>query len=145
MYETARSLYERAEEHWQDVQSGKLESHMLKHWQTEHMLEEGQPRFKIRLVKTCTDALTRQISESVRINLRGTNVINSKSEYSRCCLPRLTIDIEGWKSAKELEAKKKTDDGVGYKQSDEEVMWEEERMADWNKTQERSKGKRKVR
>ena len=34
--ETSRSIFERAGEHWQDVKSGKIESHMWKHWQTDH-------------------------------------------------------------------------------------------------------------
>ena len=42
--------------------------------------------------------LTRQLSEAVRIELRGTDILNSKSEYSRCRVPRLTVDMEGWKS-----------------------------------------------
>ena len=49
------------------------------------------------------DPLTRQISESVRIDLRGENVLNSKTEYSRCRIPRLTIDKEVWKTAKKEE------------------------------------------
>ena len=34
----------------------------------------------------------------MRINLRGENVLNYKTEYSRCRLPRLTIDREDWKT-----------------------------------------------
>ena len=58
------------------------------------------PQFRIRKVDSFRDALTRQISESVRIDLRGENVLNSKTEYSRCCLPRLTIDKEAWTTAR---------------------------------------------
>ena len=76
--ETARSLYERVGEHWQDVQGGKEESHMLKHWQEFHSLEEDGPRFKVRKVSSFRDSLTRQISESVRIDLRGENVLTAR-------------------------------------------------------------------
>ena len=104
--ESSRSIFERAGEYWQDVMSGKIESHMWKHWQTDHPGIEGLPKFKIRLVKVCQDALSRQVGESVRIDLRGGNVLNSKTEYSRCRLPRLTIDRDEWKKAKKLEKSK---------------------------------------
>ena len=51
------------------------------------------------------DSLTRQISESLRIDLRGGGVLNSKTEYSRCRLPRLTVDMEEWRSKKKEEKK----------------------------------------
>ena len=51
------------------------------------------------------EQVTSQISESVRIDLRGGGVLNSKTEYSRCRLPRLTVDIEEWMSKKKEEKK----------------------------------------
>ena len=33
----------------------------------------------------------------MRIDLRGENNLNSKAEYSRCRVPRLKVDMEGWK------------------------------------------------
>ena len=77
--ESARSLYERIGEHWQDVKGNKDESHMLKHWQECHSQEKGRPRFRVKKVNSFRDPLTRQISESVRIDLRGENVLNSKT------------------------------------------------------------------
>ena len=47
--------------------------------------------------------LTRQISEAVRIELRGGNTLNSKTEYSRCRIPRLIIDQEAWQGMKKKE------------------------------------------
>jgi Uri superfamily endonuclease len=142
--ETARSLYERAGEHWQDVKAGKLESHMLKHWHTEHVQEAGEPKFKIRLVKTFGDALSRQKSESVRIDLRGENVINSKTEYSRCRLPRLAIDKNEWRVAKDKENKLLEEDSLDGKQDDKETRLEEELMSSWHNKRERSTLKRKM-
>ena len=101
--ESARSLFERVGEHWQDVQSGNCESHMLKHWYDKHRGEEDTPKFRVKMVGSFGDALTRQISESVRIELRGENVLNSRAEYSRCRLPRLTMDKEEWRNAKKKE------------------------------------------
>ena len=49
--------------------------------------------------------MTRQISEVVRIDLRGEGVLNSKAEYSRCRIPRLVIDQENWRMFKKKEQK----------------------------------------
>ena len=49
------------------------------------------------------DALTRQVAEAVRIELRGENVLNSKSEYTRCRIPRLVIDQAEWRKNKQNE------------------------------------------
>jgi hypothetical protein len=94
--ESGRSLKERAGEHWQDAISNKEESHMIKHWMNDHPEEKKVPVFKFKIVSSFKDALTRQVAESVRIDIRGQNVLNSRTEFSRCHLPRLTIDLEEW-------------------------------------------------
>ena len=65
--ETARSTFGRSREHWADRVAEKEYSHMIKH---------------------------RQIDHPEQIDLRGSGVLNSRSEYSRCRLPRLMIDME---------------------------------------------------
>ena len=75
-----------------------IESHQVKHWQLEHKELNAPPRFKFSIVSTFTDPLTRQLSESVRIERRGADILNSRSEYSRCQVPRLRIDKELWLS-----------------------------------------------
>ena len=52
------------------------------------------------MVQSFQDALSRQIGEAVRIDMRSGNVLNSKSEYNRCRLPRLTINQEDWQPKK---------------------------------------------
>ena len=77
---------------------------MFKHWVEEHgeELSRGEePQFKFKLVRSFPDALTRQISESVRIDMRGGGVLNSKSVYSRCRVPRLTIEKTEWEQKRE--------------------------------------------
>ena len=96
--ETGRSIFERAAEHRQDAEGHKLDSHMYKHWKTIHPEMKDPPVFRMKVVASFKDALTRQVSDSVRIDLRGENVLNSKTEYSRCSLPRLTINKEDWKT-----------------------------------------------
>ena len=48
-------------------------------------------------------------------------ILNSKSEYSRCQIPRLTIDMEGWK-ANNLPAKKVLKPKESTKDAEDEEM-----------------------
>ena len=64
-------------------------------------------KFGFRVKKKFNTALERQVGEAVAILLekeKGTSLLNSKSEFSRCTLPRLTIDNKDKKDAvRELE------------------------------------------
>ena len=101
--ESARSIFERAAEHQADATSRKEDSHILKHWLTSHPEDPNPPAFRIEVVGSFNDALTRQVAEAVRIELRGENVLNSKSEYTRCRIPRLVIDQAEWRKNKQNE------------------------------------------
>ena len=85
--ESARSVAERAAEHWRDAESGKEESHMLEH-QVESHEGEGPPQFAFTVVKSCKTSLERQVREAIRIQMRGT-VLNKKGVYNRCKQTRL--------------------------------------------------------
>ena len=78
---------------------------MIKHWLTNHQDLENPPKFKIKVVGKFQDSFTRQVSEAVRIELRGEHILNSKSEFSRCKIPRLVIDQEEWRKYKKKEVK----------------------------------------
>ena len=106
--ETGRSLHERAGEHWRDAQGKQEDSHIIKHWLTDHSDLGTPPKFRMKVVGSFTDALSRQLSEAVRIDLRGGGVLNSKTEYSRCRVPRLVVDMEEWKK-KKIEEKKEVE------------------------------------
>ena len=93
--ESARSLYERASEHWEGAMSGKEENHMLEHLAASHR-DVQLPSFRFRVVKKCKTALERQVREAVRIEMRG-NILNKKGMYNRCKLTRMVIDSE-WES-----------------------------------------------
>ena len=68
--ETARSIQERAVEHWGAVRRGdSSKSHMLKHQAMEHAGEP--PQFVFKIVGQHKAALNRQIREAVRIRRRG--------------------------------------------------------------------------
>ena len=114
--ESARSLYERGGEHWRDFRNNQDDSHIYKHHHLHHG-GEGEPSFHLRPVKFLGTALKRQISEAVRIEILGEDrILNSKGEYNRCRIGRLTVGDVGENKTKE-----------GNKDHDEE---EESRGAD---------------
>ena len=90
--ESARSLFERAGEHWEGALGGKEENHMLEHLAISHR-EEQRPSFRFRVIKKCKTALERQVREAVRIEMRG-NILNKKGMFNRCKLTRMVIDSE---------------------------------------------------
>ena len=114
--ETNRSPYERGVEHQNDVGACKTSSHMLRHLIDVHEAEEedwDQIKFGMRIVKSTQSAFERQIMESVEIQkARKTSyILNAKSEYNRCALPRLTAklgekDLERWRKADREEMEK---------------------------------------
>ena len=95
--ESARSLQERARDHWSDLKSKNEDSHMYKHWLTSHGNDPEPPEFRIRVVKFCTSALVRQIGEATRILLRK-NVLNSGAGYNRSGVARgHSPTLAGWR------------------------------------------------
>ena len=107
--ESSRSFYERGLEHLRDLEELKMDSHMLKHYFEKHGEEEMEEmKFGGRIVDKPRTAFNRQISESVTIqHEKKKNVIlNSKSEYNRCALPRLTANL-GEIPMEKLEKKKR--------------------------------------
>ena len=66
---------------------------MAKHQALEH--EEQEPEFIFKLVSYHRSSLNRQVREAVRIRRWGEGVVlNSKSEFNRCKLGRLTLEEE---------------------------------------------------
>ena len=94
MGETAKSLYERGKEHWYSFKSRTEDSHILKHHQLHHG-GVGEPQFHLRPVRFHRTALSRQIHEAVRIQRWGEDIVlNSRGEYNRCRIGRLTLGDE---------------------------------------------------
>ena len=100
--ETSKSLYERAREHEADKQKTSEDSHQVKHWLSDHKDLLAPPKFRFKIIQTFQDPLSRQLVEAVWIDLRGESVLNSRSEYSRCKEPRLTVDLDGWTNSKKV-------------------------------------------
>ena len=70
----------------------KADSHMMKHFLDQHGGEELEEiEFGGRIVRQARSAFNRQIGESVEIQANKSHyLLNSKSEYNRCALPRLS-------------------------------------------------------
>ena len=94
--ESARSLYERSKEHISDREAKKEDSHQIKHWILCHPELPEPPAFRFKIIKRFKDPMSRQLSEAVRIELRGNGILNSKGEYNRCRVPRLRVDMTEW-------------------------------------------------
>ena len=123
--ETSRSLHERMKEHWGAKKSKKEENHMFIHHQNEHRGEE-EPRFMVRAVKFYKSALSRQLGEAVRIRRRGGqgSILNSKSEYDRCRIPRLVLEEKEEEQIKYLEEDEQRElDKIMELLNDEEQSW----------------------
>ena len=93
--ETARSIYERALEHKIAMDSLSSGSYMLKHCIDRHEGEAPDAKkFGVKVLKFTKTSFERQILESVKLEENiGHNLLNSKSEYNRCAIPRLTTKI----------------------------------------------------
>ena len=93
--ESSRSIFERGFEHQNDKEQLSSKSHMLKHCIEQHREKKAEDiEFGIRVVSFCRTPFERQILESVKIQeARDHYILNSKSEYNRCALPRLANKI----------------------------------------------------
>ena len=89
--ESSRSVYERAGEHWNAYKNRRPDSHIWKHHLVHHE-GVGEPEMTVKVVGCFRSALSRQIFEAVRIRRRGADVLNSRGEYNRSRIHRLTID-----------------------------------------------------
>ena len=89
--ESSRSLFERSKEHIKAGEEKREESFIAKHWQESHPDMRKVPEFRFKIVRSYRDPLTRQVGESVRIDMRK-GVLNSKTMYSRNPLPRLVLE-----------------------------------------------------
>ena len=116
--ETSRSIYERTWEHTNSMKQLQPSSHMLKHILEEHGEEEIENvEFGARVMRFAKTAFDRQVMESVLIQEEREqhHILNSKSEYNRCSLPRLTAKLG------ENEWKKKMKEGEDEKEKEKRL------------------------
>ena len=128
--ETGRSAYERGVEHLSDFLNFDEGSHLLKHYLTYHKdLKMSDVKFGMKVRNTFRTAIERQVGEAVAIDIeqrKGLTLMNSKSEYNRCSIPRITT-----KSVKET-----------VEENDKETL-EEKKMKNEIKLMKRMKGKKR--
>ena len=100
--ESGRSGFERGKEHRTDFLSMNTDSHMLKHAVVEHG-GDTDLQFSMKVLKGHMTAFSRQIHEAVVIEKNeSSSILNSRGEYNRCSLPRLTVK-DGMREMKEKE------------------------------------------
>ena len=94
--ETSRDAYTRGAEHLADYVGQTDDSHMFKHLSDSH--QDSRPRdvkFGMSVIKQHRSSFERMIFESCLIFRSENNggVLNSKSEFNRCQVPRLSVMI----------------------------------------------------
>ena len=119
--ESARTSFERGKEHVKDYLDEAEDSHMMKHHVTEHPNIKNPLDFSMKVIKTHKTPFARQVHEAVLIKMNEKNgILNSKAEFNRCQLPRLSV-MMGVKEVEEnLEAEM-------TQQEEEESMMKEKR------------------
>ena len=118
----------------------------MKHWHLDHPELREPPKFKFKIISSFQDPLTRQLAESVRIERRGASNLNSKSEYSRCRVPHLRVDMEGWRRADDANVDTKERQAKDQDDMDKvEELSAEIRREESKRKGEESKGRRRKR
>ena len=133
--ETSRSLYERGKEHWRAYVNKQEDSHINKHHLIHH--QGGEPQFPLRPVRYSKTALTRQITEAVLIQRWGEDLLlNSKAEFNRSKISRLTLGEEDILKSKELQPALDEEGSKPCSEEEEQLQhWVEDRCMD-RRTQE---------
>ena len=103
--ETARSAYERGTEHYKDLEFHRTKSHMLKHVVIHHpRMNPEDVSFKMRIISSHKSAFERQLKEAVLIQkYSNTTLMNSKTEYNRCSVPRISIKMGNMETVEDRE------------------------------------------
>ena len=128
--ETSRSLAERTREHWASYRGRKEDNHILKHQQIAH--NDGSPNFVMRMVGNYyKTALGRQVGEAVRIRRRGgaTGILNSKTEYRCCHIPRLQVENEEETQKREAEIVRE-EERRNRDREEEQLRWEQQKAGE---------------
>ena len=92
--ESSKTAYWRGLQHTSDYFRKLENSHMWKHVSEAHPGEEPRDvKFGMSVVRQHFSAFSRQIFEAVLIFRAGDNVLNSKAEFNRSKVPRLSVMI----------------------------------------------------
>ena len=93
--ESSRSMYERGNEHLKDLEHRRTKSHILRHCEDVHPeMSPEDVKFGMKQLSSHRTAFERQIREAVLIDEKnGPFLLNSKLEYTRCCIPKMALKI----------------------------------------------------
>ena len=69
-------------------------SHLVKHWMMTHPDDDQCPPFKIKVIGSYKDCLTRQVSEALKIHNSKDELLNSRNEYASNHLSRIVVDMD---------------------------------------------------
>ena len=117
--ETARSGYERGNEHWEDYEKLDKESHMLKHHVLAHADKPDKLDFSMKIVRGHRSAFRRQVHEAILIELHEKEgIMNSKGGFNRCKLPRLSIMM----GKSEIKEKGEIEKEIGEMEIEAEIL-----------------------
>ena len=115
--ETSRSAFERGWEHLNDMATLNKKSHMLKHVIMNHPGEDmANVKFGMKFLKFCQTSFERQVLKAVTIRKerKHHHLLNSRTEYNRCSLPRLSTQTYK-EYNRELEDEQKSENYVEMK------------------------------
>ena len=112
--ESARTLRQRAGEHWDKVRQWGVNSFIIRHWMMHHGTSIEPSRFRFKVIKSFSEPMGRQILEALLILEKGT--LNLKLEFGANHLCRLQAAKSDWEAERERivsdRMKKKIDDDV---------------------------------
>ena len=120
--ESSRSSQERGREHLEGLRTMDPNNHLMKHVAIHHQGEKMEMiKFGMRVIKNSRSAFERQILESVIIQeeTKKHKIMNSKSEYNRCSIPRLTAKMGN------REIDKQRDEDLREEREENEIVMKE--------------------
>ena len=91
--ETARTAFERGEEHVEGMQRREEKNSLWKHSEIYHGGELRKEDLELKVIESHRTPLTRQVHEGIEIETNGAGIImNSKAEWNQSRLPRIIIE-----------------------------------------------------
>ena len=89
--ESARTSYDRGEEHWNALESGDTTNPLAEHMELEH--PEETHNFSLKVVSVRKSPLVRQCKEGLLIgSFKGDLVLNRKGEWGNNLPPAMTME-----------------------------------------------------
>ena len=96
------SHHERTMKHIKDAKDFSPKSHIIKNWRIMHLDFLDMPRMEFKITGRYKDALSRQVA--MEIFYSRDHILNSKSEYIKNCINRLTVNKPEWERKEREEA-----------------------------------------